>query len=119
MACTLLRFKSLVGRKMKPFATSVGLLLALASTWGAEPSTPAKSEADQRDRLFQRFLAEMRKSGIITNMDTNLDTAFVRQLFDQMVVHPSFGLRWDEVPAPTLQGINAMASVEAFVATNG
>jgi hypothetical protein len=44
---------------MKAFA-SVGIwLLWVVSVWGAEPSVPAPSESEQRERLFQRFLAEM------------------------------------------------------------
>ena len=67
------------------------------------------SEAVQRDRLFQRFLKE-------TDQASN---SISKMLFDQMVVHPSFGLGWDEVPAPTIKGPTALAGVEAFVATNG
>ena len=47
------------------------------------------------------------------------EQAAFRRVFDSMIVDPSFGLRWDEVPAPTLVGSNAMSAVNAFVATNG
>ncbi len=30
-----------------------------------------------------------------------------------------FGLHWDEVPAPTLVGSNALSAVNSYVATNG
>jgi hypothetical protein len=40
-------------------------------------------------------------------------------VFESTVVDPSFGLKWDEVPAPTLLGSNAMSAVNSFVATNG
>jgi len=66
-------------------------------------------EAVQRDLLYQRFLKE---AGQTSNAVTQL-------VFDQMVVHPSFGLGWDEVPAPTVDGADALATVRAFVATNG
>jgi hypothetical protein len=59
--------------------------------------------------LYQRFLNEAGRT----------DDPIARRLFDQLVLHPSFGLGWDEVPAPTLRGTAALASVQAFVATNG
>lgn len=74
-------------------------------------------DVEQRERLFQRFLAGLREFGMVTNMDTT-NLAMARLIFDGMVVHPSFGLRCDSVPAPTVRGTNALASVEAFVATN-
>jgi hypothetical protein len=40
-------------------------------------------------------------------------------LLREIIVHPSFGIWWDEVPAPTLKDGGAMAAVNAFVATNG
>ncbi len=40
-------------------------------------------------------------------------------MFNQMVIHPSFGYHWDEVPAPTMTGSNDMAAVNAFIAANG
>ena len=36
-----------------------------------------------------------------------------------LIVHPSFGIAWDEVPPPTLTNSAAMAAVRAFVASNG
>src|SRR5947208_5061467 len=47
-----------VRRNMKPFATFTTSLLALALIWGCEPSAAKRSEAEQRDKLFHRFLAE-------------------------------------------------------------
>lgn len=47
------------------------------------------------------------------------EQAASRMVFESMIVDPSFGLGWDEVPAPTLVGSNAMSAVNAFVATNG
>ena len=45
--------------------------------------------------------------------------ATFRRMFESMIVDPSFGLKWDEVPAPTLMGSNAPSAVNSFVATNG
>lgn len=91
-------------------------------------SSSADSEAVQRERLYQQFLVEirqmrqeMRESAVLTNANlsgTNFDTQF-RWIFDQMLVDPSFGLRWDGVPPPTIVGLHAMDRVDAFIATNG
>ena len=103
---------------MKTLATGAIWLVWIVSVLGAEPSVDAPSEAEQRERLFQRFLAETRESGMPINMDTT-NLAMSRFVFNGMVVHPSFGLRWDEVPPPTLTDSSAMAGVNAFSATNG
>ncbi len=81
----------------------------------------------QREKLFQRFVKEMREDAAkapsnndLSMIVSNLDTPSSRELFFQfMVVHPSFGYRWNEIPAPTMSGSNAMAAVDAFVAANG
>jgi hypothetical protein len=106
----------IVRREVNAFATFGASLLFLISGLAAE------SEVEQREKLYQRFLSEMREKGGLTNLGlsrTDFDTPMIRQAFDRMIVHPSFGLRWDEVPAPTLLGTNAMAGVQAFIATNG
>jgi len=58
---------------------------------------------------------------------SNLDLSFtnaegqsaLRFVFESAIVDPSFGLEWDEVPAPTLVGSNALSAVNSYVATNG
>ena len=80
------------------------------------------SPAAQKERLYQRFVKEMQEMQKSAPSNLNLsftNEAALRVVFESMVVDPSFGLRWDEVPAPTLQGSNAMSAVNAFVATNG
>jgi hypothetical protein len=111
---------------MKTVASFGILTLCLTSLWAAEPPLHTSSEAEERERLFQRLvgeiLAEMRETETFTNQAlsaSNLDNPLIRQVFSQMIVHPSFGLRWDETPAPTVRDKNAMAAVEAFIATNG
>lgn len=89
---------------------------------GCKPSSSADSEAAQRERLFQRFLAEMRQSGALTNIGLSpesFDAPTIRRMFDRVVIHPSFGLHWDEVPPPTITGSNALDYIAAFIATNG
>ncbi len=94
------------------------LLMSLSLGAAADVATSTNSEAVLRERLFQRFLAEMDTDLISTNRDKSF-TNMMRRIFDGYVVHPSFGLRWDEVPAPTVTGSNALAAVQAFISTNG
>jgi len=110
---------------MKTFAIFGTFFLVIVCAFGSDTSITNESDVVQREKLFQRFIKEMHDatSKMSTNMDvtfpTNFDTPFFRNFFNQMVVDPSFGLRWDEVPAPTMTNSNAMAAVEAFVVTNG
>ena len=112
---------------MKSLMILMVLVFSVLGIFGADTSTVTNdSESVQQEKLFQRFLKEMRgdKSITPTNFDysfmTNYDTPHFREYFFKVVVvHPSFGLYWDEVPPPTMTGTSAMAKVEAFVATNG
>ena len=86
-------------------------------------------KATQKELLFQRFLKEMQESmkeaqqSDLSNVDLSFATAnkqsALRKIFDSMIVDPSFGLKWDEVPAPTLVGGDAMSAMDKFVAING
>jgi hypothetical protein len=102
---------------------SIGCFLLLSLFISAcKPSSSGNSEAAQRERFFQRFLTEMRESGALTNTGLSVgsfDTPGIRRMFDQMIVHPSFGLHWDEVPPPTITDSNAVMSVTAFIAVSG
>jgi hypothetical protein len=106
---------------MKHPATLLGLLFMALCAFAGDNTVTNESEAAQRERLYQRFLREMREdmSKIDTNANSALDTPFTRRMFDQMVVHPSFGYRWDDVPSPTMTGSNAMTEIDSFIATNG
>ncbi|HEY2083043.1 MAG TPA: hypothetical protein VGI88_09685, partial [Verrucomicrobiae bacterium] len=82
----------------------------------------------QKERLFQRFvkemqqqMQEMQKSDPSNKWDfTNAEAQeSLRFVFESAIVDPSFGLGWDEVPAPTLVGSNAMSAVDSFVAIHG
>ena len=95
-------------------------------TFAGDGTPTNESEAVQREKLYQRFVKEMRElvSKSPTNEDisyitNDLNTPFDREQFNQMVVHPSFGWHWDEVPARTMTGSNAMAEIDSFIATNG
>jgi len=106
---------------MRPLALFGVTFTAAFILFAADGVSTKESEATERAHLFERFLAELRRAGV-TNVDmstTNFMSEYVRRYFDATVVHPSFGLRWDEVPPPTLTDSNAMATVTAFVATNG
>lgn len=84
-----------------------GLVLAEA----ADLTTTNDTEAAQWQRIYDRMRTEM---GI-----TNPEEEMKIPLFRSIVVHPAFGIYWDEVPAPTMTNSNAMAAVDAFVSTNG
>jgi hypothetical protein len=84
-----------------------------------------ETEAVQMERVYQQFLKEARdaQAKAPTNVDISefkhLYTPEFREIFTQMVVTPSFGYHWDTVPAPTMTGTNAMATVNDFIAANG
>jgi len=96
---------------MKPLVTFGALLLSLISASAAETALPTDLELAQWQRIADRLRVERG----VTNF-----TWFTNQpLLRATIVHPSFGLYWDEVPPPTLAGLSAKASVSAFAATNG
>jgi len=110
---------------MKYIFTTIVFCFIVISAFAADSTVTNVSPSDQEERLFQRYLKEMREQMAKepTNSDlsflTNLDTPTDREIFHKMIVDPSFGYRWDEVPAPTIVGSNALSAVSAFVATNG
>jgi len=83
------------------------------------------SPAAQKELLFQHFVKEMqqRMQGVTSSVAlsfTNEEAKTgLRAVFESVIVDPSFGLEWDEVPAPTMAGPDALAAVNSFVATNG
>jgi hypothetical protein len=90
--------------------------------FGCHHHTPEATnpQADAREKLFQRFVKQLDADvqGFVTNRDAAF-TNSMRRLFDQVVIDPSFGLEWDEVPGPTMQNSNDMASIESFIKVNG
>src|SRR5688572_27167845 len=108
--------KSCASTSLLSFAAVASVLVA-----GDSPK-PSLDEAEQRERLFERFVSEMvaaQQAYFPVDTNTNEQRKLFRTLFDQIVIHPSFGLHWDEVPPPALTGSNAMNAVHAFIATNG
>jgi hypothetical protein len=96
---------------MKLLATFCMLLTGgLALSGAAELTNTNDIEAAQWQRIYERFRA---------NGTTNVEELMKIPIFRVIVVHPAFGIRWDEIPPPTLTNVSAMASVGAFVATNG
>jgi hypothetical protein len=111
---------------MKSLMTFVMLVCVLNAVLAADTTVTNDTKSAQEEQLYQRFLKEMRKlrSEAPTNVDVSymdyFDTTNFREMFlTQMVVDPSFGYFWDEVPAPTITGTNAMDAVYSFIATNG
>jgi len=95
---------------MKGLPALVVWLLALARCSAADPVTTNDREAAQWQRIYER----LEKRGI-----TNAQAFLKSDLGKQCVVHPAFGIDWDEVPPPTLTNSSAMAAVNTFIATNG
>jgi hypothetical protein len=89
---------------------------------GADNAPTNDSPAAQKERLYQRFVKEMEELDPSDpgRSSTNAEArAAFRHVFESVIVDPSFGLKWDEVPAPTLVGSNALSSVYSFVDING
>jgi hypothetical protein len=106
---------------MKHLPNVLAFILISISSFAGGNSPTNESPAAQKERLFQRFVQEMQKMDSsdtdlsLTNAETQ---AVLRRVFESIIVDPSFGLKWDEVPAPTLVGSNSMSAVDSFVATN-
>lgn len=107
---------------MTRFLNSIVIGLIAINSIAADETVTNDSPSAQKERLFQRFVKEMQQKdpsdfgSYLTNAEAQSTLRFV---FDSMIVDPSFGLKWDEVPAPTLTGSNALSAVNSFVATNG
>jgi hypothetical protein len=86
------------------------LLLGLTASGAGEVTATNDTEAAQWQKIYERFRAD----GI-----TNVEEMMKIPIFRAIVVHPAFGIASDEVPPPTLTNSSAMASVSAFIATNG
>jgi hypothetical protein len=118
---------------MKILAICAVLLVLQAVSCLADVTVTNESEEAQYEQLYQRFIRQMRDQYFTaladTNVDrsfmvnlsymTNLDTPSFREIFRSMIVHPSFGIGWDEIPPPTMSGANSLRAVESFIATNG
>jgi hypothetical protein len=114
---------------MKHFLNVIAFGYIAVISFAADNIVTNDSPAAQKERLFQRFVKEMQqKMQGMQKLDpsssnfsfTNAEAqASLRFVFESIIVDPSFGLAWDEVPAPTLLGPDAMSAVTSFVATNG
>jgi hypothetical protein len=115
---------------MKRFLGIIAFGFIALNSFAADNSPTNDSPAAQKERLYRRFVKEMQQKAeefqklypsnqwdlSFTNAEGE---AALRMVFESAIVDPSFGLGWDEVPAPTLVGSNAMSAVNSFVATNG
>lgn len=114
---------------MKRFLCIVAFSFIAINSFAADGAVTNDSPAAQKERLYQRFVKEMQqRMQEMQKLDpSNSDLSFtnaegqsaLRMVFESAIVDPSFGLEWDEVPAPTLVGSNALSAVNAYVATNG
>jgi hypothetical protein len=73
------------------------------------------ADTNSVDQQWQHIAERMRVEVGITNFLAMTNMPLMRAL----IVDPSFGIRWDEVPPPTMTNSTAMIWVNAFVATNG
>src|ERR1043165_8713529 len=107
---------------MKRFLNIIAFSFIAITSFAEDGALTNDSPAAQKERLFQRFVAEMQKSAPSDPdlSSTNAEAlASFRRVFELAIVDPSFGLYWDEVPGPTIVNSNALSSVNSFVATNG
>ena len=114
---------------MRHFLVIIAFTFIATNLFAADNTLTNNSPEAEKERLFQRFVKEMQqRTQEMQKLDpTNLDLSFtnpegqaaLRMVFESAIVDPSFGLNWDEVPAPTILGSNAMAAIDSFVATNG
>jgi hypothetical protein len=114
---------------MRRFVNIFAFSLIAIISFATDNTVTNDSPASQKERLYRRFVRKMQQGMQemqkldLSNSDlsfTNAETqAALRMVFESYIVDPSFGLEWDEVPAPTLVGSNAMSAVNSFVATNG
>jgi len=103
---------------MKRFLNVIVFSFIAINSFAADNTVTNDSPAGQKERLYQRFLKEMQQKmqGMQKLDPSNADLSFtnaeaqsaLRFVFESAIVDPSFGLEWDEVPAPTLVGSNAM-----------
>jgi hypothetical protein len=103
---------SRVRHDMMRFAMFAVQLFSLALATAAEVTVTNETEAAQWQRIYERMRTEMG----ITNAEDMMKKI---PLLRARIVHPAFGIYWDEVPAPTMTSTAAMAAVNAFVSTNG
>src|SRR5438876_1232123 len=79
------------------------------------------ARADEKESDAAQWEVVSRRLGVqlgVTNQ-SELTNMFWTNLVRGFIVHPSFGVTWDEVPPPTLTNVGAMKAVEAFIAANG
>jgi hypothetical protein len=103
---------------MKVISTSGAFLISLSVCFAADPPSSTNCDAVLREKLFQRFVKEMEQSSHYETHDQAY-TNSMRFLFNHFIVDPTFGLRWDEVPEPTLTNSSSMKSVRKFIKRYG
>ena len=96
---------------MKPFTALAVFLCCFILLSNAESASSNDTEAAQWKRIDER----MRDDVGITNFLSTTSEPLLRSL----IVHPAFGIRWDEVPPPTLTSSSSMSGVNSFISTNG
>jgi hypothetical protein len=110
------------------------ILLVLATTMGAgDMQSEDKVEAMRKERMYEEWMQTLREK--LTETQANLhagerhgftnvaDSAYgermMRDVFEANWIHSSFGLSWDQVPAPTVRGSSATVGMESFITEHG
>ena len=96
---------------MTRLLTITVLLFWLAPAPGANETESETAQWEAASRRLAERLGVTNQTELTNLIWTNLVRGYI--------VHPSFGLAWDEVPPPTLTNAGAMRAVEAFIETNG
>ncbi|HEY1801912.1 MAG TPA: hypothetical protein VGG46_13340 [Terriglobales bacterium] len=107
---------------MKRFLNLIAFSFIAINLLASDDTVTNDSPASQKERLYQRFVKEMQQldpSNLDMSFTNGKGQAALRMVFESVIVDPSFGLEWDEVPAPTLLDSNALSAVNSFIATNG
>jgi hypothetical protein len=111
---------------MRRLLDVIAICFIAINSFAADNAITNDSPAAQKERLYQRFLKEMLPemqkldpSNSVWSFTNAEAQSSLRMVFETVIVDPSFGLKWDEVPAPTLTDSNALSAVNSFVATNG
>jgi hypothetical protein len=103
---------------MRFAGTSWVLLMTLILGCSSNSPSSTKSNAELREKLFQRFMTEMEHFAPPAVHDLGY-TNMARHIFNFVIVDPTFGLSWDEIPAPTLTGPKSMVAVQGFIKKYG
>jgi hypothetical protein len=110
------------------------ILLVLATTLHAgDMQSEDEIEGAKKERMYQEWRQALREAlaqteanlpagerhGLTNFAESSYGEKMVRDIFEAAWIHSSFGMSWDQIPAPTIRGSNATVGVETFIAEHG